>query len=174
MVDTVRTLSALQTLLADNTSGDISAQDVRDMLVSVFPPQFSGARLEKSSTQSYPTGSPGTITWQTEAFDTDSYGDVANNRLVIPFDGYFVVFGGVACTGGATNTLLNLAVGGTNYAGATQEGSLFSPQIVISTGPVLLSQNDAITMTGQAGAARTIQNEPRSFLSVVHMGQAPA
>lgn len=37
MVDTVRTLSALQTLLADNTSGDISPQDVRDMLVSVYP-----------------------------------------------------------------------------------------------------------------------------------------
>lgn len=36
MVDTIRTLSALQTLLADNTAGDISAQDVRDMLVSVY------------------------------------------------------------------------------------------------------------------------------------------
>ena len=37
MPDTVRTLAALQTLLADNTAGDIGAQDVRDMLVSVFP-----------------------------------------------------------------------------------------------------------------------------------------
>ena len=37
MVDTIRTLSALQTLLADNTSGDISPQDLRDMLVSVWP-----------------------------------------------------------------------------------------------------------------------------------------
>lgn len=36
MVDTVRTLSALQTLLADNTAGDISAQDLRDFLVSVM------------------------------------------------------------------------------------------------------------------------------------------
>lgn len=35
MVDTVRTLSALQALLADNTAGDISAQDARDVLVSV-------------------------------------------------------------------------------------------------------------------------------------------
>jgi hypothetical protein len=38
MVDTVRTLSALQTLLADNTAGDISAQDVRDFLVSAYSP----------------------------------------------------------------------------------------------------------------------------------------
>ena len=37
MADTVRTLSALQTLLADNTAGDIGAQDIRDFLVSVYP-----------------------------------------------------------------------------------------------------------------------------------------
>lgn len=36
MPDTIRTLSALQTLLADNTAGDISAQDMRDVLVSVY------------------------------------------------------------------------------------------------------------------------------------------
>ena len=36
MVDTARTLAALQTLLADNTSGDISPQDIRDLLVSLF------------------------------------------------------------------------------------------------------------------------------------------
>ena len=37
MADTRRTLSALQTQLADNASGDISPQDVRDFLVSVYP-----------------------------------------------------------------------------------------------------------------------------------------
>jgi len=37
MVDTVRQLAALQTLLADNTSGDVSAQDARDVLVSGWP-----------------------------------------------------------------------------------------------------------------------------------------
>ena len=36
MADTARTLAALQALLADNTSGDISPQDVRDMLVRLF------------------------------------------------------------------------------------------------------------------------------------------
>ena len=34
MTDTVRTLSALQTLLADNTSGAISPQDLRDAVIS--------------------------------------------------------------------------------------------------------------------------------------------
>ncbi len=37
MADTRRELSALQTLLADNTAGDISAQDARDVLVSESP-----------------------------------------------------------------------------------------------------------------------------------------
>lgn len=36
MVDTVRPLAALQTLLADNVAGDISAQDVRDVLLSLW------------------------------------------------------------------------------------------------------------------------------------------
>ncbi len=40
MVDTVRTLAALQALLADNTAGDISPQDVRDMLVSTWSPEW--------------------------------------------------------------------------------------------------------------------------------------
>jgi hypothetical protein len=35
MVDTDRTIASLQSLLADNTTGDISAQDVRDLLVSL-------------------------------------------------------------------------------------------------------------------------------------------
>jgi hypothetical protein len=37
MADTQRTLSALQTLFADNVNGDISAQDLRDFLVTVHP-----------------------------------------------------------------------------------------------------------------------------------------
>ncbi len=37
MVDTIRTIAALQSVLADNAAGDISAQDVRDFLVSALP-----------------------------------------------------------------------------------------------------------------------------------------
>jgi len=36
MADTIRTRTALLTLLADNTTGDISPQDIRDWLVSTF------------------------------------------------------------------------------------------------------------------------------------------
>lgn len=50
MADTRRSLVDLQSLLADNTSGDISAQDVRDFLVSVYQPQaLAGGRLTLES-----------------------------------------------------------------------------------------------------------------------------
>ena len=37
MADTIRTLAALQALLADNTAGSISEQDLRDVLLSTYP-----------------------------------------------------------------------------------------------------------------------------------------
>jgi hypothetical protein len=42
MADTIRSLATLQGLLADNAAGDISAQDARDMLVSVDPENAIG------------------------------------------------------------------------------------------------------------------------------------
>lgn len=48
MADTRRTLAALQTLLADNTSGAISPQDLRDMLLTLVPP-FGGESLESNA-----------------------------------------------------------------------------------------------------------------------------
>jgi len=50
MADTVRTLAQLQTLLADNNSKDISEQDLRDFLVSVFMPVGSIVAWHKSMT----------------------------------------------------------------------------------------------------------------------------
>lgn len=49
MADTRRTLAALQALLADNTAGDISAQDIRDMLVSLVVPNVNDFRLTTES-----------------------------------------------------------------------------------------------------------------------------
>lgn len=40
MADTIRTTAAMQALLADNTDGDISAGDVRDLLVSATGNKF--------------------------------------------------------------------------------------------------------------------------------------
>ena len=52
MTDTLRTRAALVTLLADNTSGDISPQDHRDQLIS------SQLRACNTYTASAPTSLP--------------------------------------------------------------------------------------------------------------------
>jgi hypothetical protein len=49
MADTVRQLAALQALLPDNTTGDISAQDVRDFLVSAIPTGRSASAVIAAS-----------------------------------------------------------------------------------------------------------------------------
>jgi len=50
MADTIRLLAALQTLLADNGTGAISAQDVRDFLVSAIPTGRSATKVVASAT----------------------------------------------------------------------------------------------------------------------------
>ncbi len=42
MTDTIRTLSAIQTALADNSVGAITPQNVRDLAISVFPTVYAG------------------------------------------------------------------------------------------------------------------------------------
>lgn len=81
MADTRRSKAALAALLADNTSADISPQDLRDFLVSASPPfgtvYVSTASATTISTPSTYTKVAGTTTLTNAAeFDMP-----ANNRL---------------------------------------------------------------------------------------------
>lgn len=49
MADTARTIAALLTLFADNTTGAISEQDTRDLIVSM-PPSLGGMYAEANAT----------------------------------------------------------------------------------------------------------------------------
>lgn len=90
MVDTVRTLAALQALLADNTAGDISAQDVRDLLVSAYPSQWFAA-----GQQALTNTAPAVITtwaqWGTEELD---FGDWSGDDVSV----FGVVVGHISTT----------------------------------------------------------------------------
>lgn len=83
MVDTPRTISALLTLLADNTLGAISEQDLRDLVVS-FSPSVGGAYMEGNATA---TTVALVSTWYKIAGVTTAYGSLvdfsmpASNRL---------------------------------------------------------------------------------------------
>lgn len=81
MADTRRTLSDLQTLLADNTTGAISAQDIRDVLFSASPPHAtmyitSPAATTVSQTSTYVKVAGTTASTYLKEFDMP-----ANNRL---------------------------------------------------------------------------------------------
>lgn len=72
MADTTRTLSAILALFADNSSGNISAQDLRDFVVSVNP-GYGGFYITSSSE----TSISAVDTW-TKAAGTTAALDLAN------------------------------------------------------------------------------------------------
>lgn len=104
MVDTARTKAALQTLLADNTSGDISPQDLRDLMESISAPVDGGGfhqhyspdrpplspdgaddEFSDGSVSGWTTWNPGTSITNTE----DDYGGlkVSNNAASLKAGG---------------------------------------------------------------------------------------
>lgn len=98
MPDTVRSISSLQTLLADNTSGAISAQDLRDMLVSVL--HASGSMtwtVPAASTISTP-GTPVKAAGTTTAVNlsTGRFSMPESNRLL--YNGPADVHAHIACS----------------------------------------------------------------------------
>ena len=83
MVDTVRTKTALEALLADNTTGAISPQDIRDLMASLQPAHgslyvSSSAATTINNTNDYEKVAGTTLTVNLLNFDNN--GGV-NNRL---------------------------------------------------------------------------------------------
>jgi len=180
MADTVRTLAALQTLLANNAEGDIGAQDLRDMLVSVFEPQFVGCQLTKSGTQALPNGASTVITFDGTYYDTDSLADLANDRITIPtgLGGWYVAVGCYASTGGATPNSISIHLNTNRVASQQNLGSSFSPAGQVSAQPLLLVPGDDIDLRAFHSTGRTVAATTTSYgttwLAVYRVGQAAA
>jgi len=106
MADTVRTLAALQSLLADNETGDISPQDLRDMLVSILG-AYGGFYIHASSTGHTLGGSEELCTLATPtAFDAqDLEVDTGNKKVTIATDGKYLVLVGAVCRVDSTNAV---------------------------------------------------------------------
>lgn len=127
MVDTIRTLSALQSLLGDNTSGDISAQDLRDMLVSALggfgayddlatkttPLAFlAGVRKSLECDDGGPNGNTDFLPYPKVKI-TDELWDATNDRLLLanlPVGARISVRIDFVITPGSPNTDLDLFV----------------------------------------------------------------
>lgn len=59
MSDTMRSLATLASLLADNSSGSVSAQDLRDAVIATLPPGYAAAYISSSAA----TDPSDTSTW---------------------------------------------------------------------------------------------------------------
>lgn len=94
MADTQRDLAALQALLADNTSGDISPQDVRDMLVTVLGVYGEMLITDGATAQSSLSGTPAKMTgWDTDGVNNGVTPDsTTDNDLTITVTGKYLIW----------------------------------------------------------------------------------
>ncbi len=89
MVDTARSLSDLQTLLADNVSGDISPQDVRDMLVSCIGIYGSLSVFNGSTQQDNPDTGAKLTAFTTNGNSNGTTPDQSNDQITIDVAGNY-------------------------------------------------------------------------------------
>jgi hypothetical protein len=107
MADTARSLPELQSLLADNELGNISAQDLRDMLVSVLGCYGSISVTGGTTAQ----GSLGTTPVKLTPFDTDGDADnmtpdSANDQIQVALAGKYLVNLELSYSGTASTTFV--------------------------------------------------------------------
>lgn len=127
MADTQRLLSTLQTLLGDNTTGDISAQDMRDVLLSLAP---NYGHLAVTSSTATTVASSGTYY---EAAGTFALGEAynftkaADDRLrhdgVTSRIALVVISGTITCA--SSSQALRVAIGKNGVAVGGGEQELF-------------------------------------------------
>ncbi len=93
MTDTVRTRAAILALLADNTSGDISPQDIRDMFVTVHG-NYGGLYIQDGSTaQTGITTEAVKMTgWAGNLAASGVTPDYANNQVTVGSTGIYLVW----------------------------------------------------------------------------------
>ena len=123
MADVFRTRAELLSLLADNTTGEISAQDLRDLVMSIVP-AFGHIYLATPAATSIPS----TGTW-VKAAGTTAAGDLYNftsptsNRLTlsasIPVRALILCSGSISAAAAAQQ--VRLRVGVKNSASALTE-----------------------------------------------------
>lgn len=81
MSDTSRSLSAILALFADNSTGNISAQDLRDFVVSIFPGEGSMYVTSSAATTISVATTYYKAAGTTTAITTTNFDMPANNRI---------------------------------------------------------------------------------------------
>ena len=107
MVDTIRDKSTLLTLLADNVNGDISAQDVRDMLVSLHGVYGAIYVTGGVTEQTGISGTPVKITgFAADGISSGTTPAHANDQITVGVAGDYKISAQLSFSGSASKTFL--------------------------------------------------------------------
>lgn len=178
MPDTRRTKSALQTLLADNVAGDISPQDIRDLLVSTAPAYGAYYVSSAAATTLGGTSTPTKAAGTTASLGASSDITVATtNRITYTaaptIQGLFFCAVTMTCASSTQNVALSVAKNGTQIAGSIIQrniGTGSDKGAVATFGIVELAQNDYLEIFVQndtSTGAITLDKAIFGFLSIL-------
>ena len=104
MADTSRTKAELLTLFADNITGDISEQDMRDFIASVFD-EYGSLQIKSGVTAQSVSATPQKlINWSSIGPSLGVVPDFANNEFTIGTDGIYEGVGMFMFSGSANKT----------------------------------------------------------------------
>lgn len=131
MVDTIRLLTDLQTLLADNASGDISPQDLRDFLVTAVPSGRGATKVVASSD----TPDPSLARSQADYVCDGTADQVEINAAIAAVTAMGVGGGEVILTGGS----FTIAAAVTLASGVTLRGQGYATQLITTANISIIS-----------------------------------
>jgi hypothetical protein len=176
MADTQRTLSAILALLADNSSGAISPQDLRDAVVSIFA-NYGDVRTTTDVNYTSQTTGAG---WLKLAFASDGLdngcvtADAANDRVTVTVDGVYLVrfVGWVTAASTYNDFRLEVNAGGTAAGaglGARAYAATGKSCVVLET-TLSLTASDYVEVWTSANAFNTANTLHSGFLYVQKVG----
>lgn len=159
MADTKRTRSQILALMADNTTGEISPQDLRDMLVSLFGVYGSIKAVDNAVVQAMTAATPAKlVNHTTNGLAVGTTPDYANSQIALPNGGTYGLFAQASIKSSVAGVALNgrLAIDGSAIDGrfdmelvnADEVASGFCLDVVAVTAAQVLSlrvETDKIT-----------------------------
>jgi hypothetical protein len=160
MADTIRARSALLALLADNTTGDISPQDIRDTVVSIHGVYGKLYTADASASLSVSTTPIKMTLWAANGLSAGTTPDHTNDQITVGTAGVYHVVAQFSFSGAANaafhlhlrnNTVEVPEIGTQRKLGAG--GDIGSCSF---TGLTSCSANDVLTVYVEAdGASKT-------------------
>lgn len=156
MADTIRSRAALLTLLADNSTGAISPQDLRDTVVSLHGVYGALYVADGATAQTGITTTPAKLTgFAANGPSAGATPDHTNDQLTVGTDGVYLVWFAVSATGtAATLFQFRLRVGGVenNFGGRLEFNATPDEAQTSFVALVSLSAGDVLTVYVESDA----------------------